>query len=69
MGFGFLLFWLYPLLLDKEDRTVKINNMDLLVFLVGFGVFSLYLLGYVLVITNQNKIQDEQDKKDPELNN
>tara|TARA_B100001093_G_C25935236_1_gene638519 strand:+ start:336 stop:509 length:174 start_codon:yes stop_codon:yes gene_type:complete len=57
------------LLLDKEDRTVKINNMDLLVFLVGFGVFSLYLLGYVLVITNQNKIQDEQDKKDPELNN
>lgn len=69
MGFGFLLFWLYPLLLDKEDQTVKINNMDLLVFLVGFGVFSLYLLGYVLVITNQNKIQDEQDKKDPELNN
>tara|TARA_B100001057_G_scaffold359177_1_gene361419 strand:+ start:3178 stop:3351 length:174 start_codon:yes stop_codon:yes gene_type:complete len=57
------------LLLDKEDQTVKINNMDLLVFLVGFGVFSLYLLGYVLVITNQNKIQDEQDKKDPELNN
>ena len=69
MGFGFLLFWLYPLLLDKEDQKVKINNMDLLVFLVGFGVFSLYLLGYVLVITNQNKIQDEQDKKDPELNN
>tara|TARA_Y200000002_G_C22632529_1_gene643150 strand:+ start:361 stop:492 length:132 start_codon:yes stop_codon:yes gene_type:complete len=43
--------------------------MDLLVFLVGFGVFSLYLLGYVLVITSQNKIQDEQDKKDPELKN
>tara|TARA_B100000575_G_scaffold269449_1_gene249125 strand:- start:2088 stop:2231 length:144 start_codon:yes stop_codon:yes gene_type:complete len=41
--------------------------MDIIVFLVGFSVFSLYLLGYVLVIRNQNKIQDDLEKNDPEL--
>jgi hypothetical protein len=42
--------------------------MNIIVFIFGFAIFVMYLIGYVLVITNQNKIQDKQDENDPELN-
>ena len=42
--------------------------MDLIVFILGFLVFVIYLTGYVMVISSQNKIQDKQEENDPELN-
>lgn len=53
----------------KEDRIVeKIINMSLngILFIIGCVIFVLYLVGYVLVITNQNKIQDQEDQKNNE---
>ncbi len=53
----------------KEERIVeKIINMSLngILFIIGCVIFVLYLVGYVLVITNQNKIQDQEDQKNKE---
>ena len=53
----------------KEERIVeKIINMSLngILFTIGCVIFVLYLVGYVLVITNQNKIQDQEDQKNKE---
>jgi len=57
------------LLYVKEERIVeKIINMSLngILFIIGCVIFVLYLVGYVLVITNQNKIQDQEDQKNKE---
>ena len=53
----------------KEERIVeKIINMSLngILFIIGCVIFVLYLVGYVLVITNQNKIKDQEEQKNKE---
>ena len=41
---------------------------DKIIFIVGFIIFCLYLIGFLTVIYNQNKIQDEELENDPEIN-
>ena len=40
---------------------------DKIIFIVGFVIFCLYLVGFLAVIYNQNKIQDEELENDPEI--
>ena len=40
---------------------------DTIIFIVGFVIFCLYLVGFLAVIYNQNKIQDEELENDPEI--
>tara|TARA_B100001057_G_scaffold125716_2_gene124529 strand:- start:10142 stop:10279 length:138 start_codon:yes stop_codon:yes gene_type:complete len=40
-----------------------------IIFIVGLVIFCLYLIGFLSVIYTQNKIQDEELKNDPEINN
>ena len=42
---------------------------DKVIFIVGLVIFCLYLAGFLSVIYNQNKIQDEELKNDPEMKN
>ena len=42
---------------------------DKIIFIVGLVIFCLYLIGFLSVINSQNKIQDEELKNDPEINN
>ena len=42
---------------------------DKVIFIVGFVIFILYLIGFLSVIYSQNKIQDEELKNDPEIKN
>lgn len=42
---------------------------DKIIFIIGLVIFCLYLIGFLSVIYNQNKIQDEELKNDPEINN
>ena len=42
---------------------------DKVIFIVGFVIFCLYLIGFLSVIYSQNKIQDEELKNDPEMMN
>ena len=41
--------------------------MDLIIFIVGFIIFILYLIAFLIVIYRQNKLQDEELENDPEL--
>ncbi len=41
---------------------------DTIIFIVGFVIFCLYLIGFLGVIYNQNKIQDKELENDPEIN-
>ena len=41
---------------------------DTIIFIVGFVIFCLYLIGFLAVIHNQNKIQDKELENDPEIN-
>ena len=41
---------------------------DTIIFIVGFVIFCLYLIGFLTVIYNQNKIQDKELENDPEIN-
>ena len=41
---------------------------DAIIFIVGFVIFCLYLIGFLMVIYTQNKIQDEELENDPEIN-
>ena len=41
-------------------------SLNGILFIIGCVIFVLYLVGYVLVITNQNKIQDHEDQKNKE---
>ena len=41
-------------------------SLNGILFIIGCVIFVLYLVGYVLVITNQNKIQDQEDQKNKE---
>ena len=41
---------------------------DTIIFIVGFVIFCLYLIGFLAVIYNQNKIQDKELENDPEIN-
>ena len=41
---------------------------DTIIFIVGFVIFCLYLVCFLAVIYNQNKIQDEELENDPEIN-
>ena len=67
---GFHRFSLYQLQLDKEEVTIKIREMDdKVIFIVGFVIFCLYLIGFLSVIHKQNSIQDEELKNDPEIKN
>ena len=69
LGFGYLLSCLSRLLLDKGEEILSENNMDKLIFIVGFIIFSIYLGCLVYVISTQNKIQETLEDEDPELNN
>ena len=40
---------------------------DTIIFIVGFVIFCLYLIGFLAVINNQNKIQDKELENDPEI--
>ena len=40
---------------------------DTIIFIVGFVIFCLYLIGFLAVIYTQNKIQDEELENDPEI--
>ena len=40
---------------------------DRIIFIVGFVIFCLYLIGFLAVIYNQNKIQDKELENDPEI--
>jgi uncharacterized membrane protein len=54
------------LLYVKEEQIAeKIINMSLnaILFIIGCVIFVLYLVGYVMVITSQNKIQDKEQGK------
>jgi hypothetical protein len=54
------------LLCVKEELIAeKIINMNLnaILFIIGCVIFVLYLVGYVMVITSQNKIQDKEQGK------
>ena len=42
---------------------------DKVIFIVGFVIFCLYLIGFLSVIHKQNSIQDEELKNDPEIKN
>ena len=42
---------------------------DTVIFIVGFVIFFLYLIGFLSVIYSQNKIQDEELKNAPEIKN
>ena len=47
---------------------IKIQAMDdKVIFVVGFVIFCLYLIGFLAVIYTQNKIQDEEIENDPEI--
>ena len=41
---------------------------DTIIFIVGFVIFCLYLIGFLAVIYTQNKIQDDEIENDPEIN-
>ena len=41
---------------------------DTIIFIVGFVIFCLYLISFLAVIYNQNKIQDKELENDPEIN-
>ena len=41
--------------------------MDLIIFIVGFIIFILYLIAFLIVIYRQNKLQDEELENDPEI--
>jgi len=56
------------LLYVKEELIAeKTINMSLnsILFIIGCIIFVLYLVGYVLVIKSQNKIQDKEQGKSP----
>ena len=40
---------------------------DKIIFIVGFVIFCLYLVGFLAVIYNQNNIQDVELENDPEI--
>lgn len=40
---------------------------DKIIFIVGFAIFCLYLIGFLAVIYTQNKIQDKELENDPEI--
>ena len=68
LEFGFPQYLLFQLLLDKEEMMIKTWGMDdKIIFVVGFVIFCLYLIGFLAVIYNQNKIQDEELENDPEI--
>ena len=41
--------------------------MDVIIFVVGCLIFSIYLGAFLTVIYRQNKIQDKELEDDPEL--
>ena len=64
--FGFPQFYHCQLLCVKEELIAeKIINMNLnaILFIIGCVIFVLYLVGYVMVITSQNKIQHKEQGK------
>jgi|TARA_B100000767_G_scaffold168334_1_gene157626 flagellar basal body-associated protein FliL len=38
-------------------------SLNAILFIIGCVIFVLYLVGYVMVITSQNKIQDKEQGK------
>ena len=59
----------FSIAIRQRRRDSKKNNMDKLIFIVGFIIFSIYLGCLVYVISTQNKIQETLEDEDPELNN
>ena len=68
LEFGFHQYLLFQLQYDNVEMMIKIWAMDdKIIFIIGFVIFCLYLVGFLAVIYTQNKIQDKELENDPEI--